>query len=73
MYIYGDYCNGKIWGATRNGTGPATVRELLDTTFFISTFGEDANGELYVANHGGTVYRLDDTRPLNKRRRAARH
>lgn len=73
MYIYGDYCNGKIWGATRNGTGPATVKELLDTTFFISTFGEDANGELYVANHGGTVYRLDDTRPLNRRRRAARH
>ena len=73
MYIYGDYCNGRIWGATRNGTAAPTIRELLDTQFFISTFGEDRNGELYVANHGGAVYRLFDARPLNPKRRAVRH
>ncbi|MGZ8868430.1 MAG: PQQ-dependent sugar dehydrogenase [Thermoanaerobaculia bacterium] len=73
MYIYGDYCNGRIWAATRNGTAAPTIRELLDTQFFISTFGEDMNGELYVANHGGAVYRLFDARPLNPKRRALRH
>jgi glucose/arabinose dehydrogenase len=71
-YIYGDYCNGKIWGATRNGTA-VTIRELLDTGFLISTFGEDINGELYVADHRGAVYRLFDARPLNPKRRAVRH
>lgn len=73
MYIYGDYCNGRIWGATRNGAAPPTIRELLDTQFFISTFGEDMNGELYVADHGGAVYRLFDARPLHPKRRAVRH
>ena len=71
MYIYGDYCNGRIWGATRTGT-TITVRELLDTQFFISSFGEDMNGELYVADHSGSIYRLVDTRPLNPKRRAVR-
>jgi glucose/arabinose dehydrogenase len=73
MYLYGDYCSGRVWGATRDsGTGAVTTRELSDTTFFISAFGEDANGELYVANHNGSIYRITDTRPLSPRRRAVR-
>ncbi len=71
MYIYGDYCNGKIWGAARTGTH-VTIRELIDTPFLISSFGEDLHGELYVADHRGTLYRLVDTRPLSPRRRAVR-
>jgi glucose/arabinose dehydrogenase len=72
MYIYGDYCNGKIWGATRDALGRVTSRELLDTNILISTFGEDMNGELYVANHSGAIHRIVDTRPLGPRRRAVR-
>jgi glucose/arabinose dehydrogenase len=72
MYIYGDYCNGRIWGATRNGSAPLTIRELFDTTFRISSFGEDLNGELYVADHRGAVYRIFDARPLQPKRRAVR-
>ena len=71
-FIYGDYCNGKIWGATPSGS-TVTVKDLLDTGFLISTFGEDVNGELYVADHRGSVYRLFDARPLNPKRRAVRH
>jgi glucose/arabinose dehydrogenase len=60
-YLYGDYCSGQIWGATESG-GVWTSRQLFDTTFNISTFGEDESGELYVADiAGGTVYRLVDT------------
>ena len=70
-YIYGDYCSGKIWSATRDGAR-ITIRELLDTNFLISTFGEDVNGELYVADHRGAVYRLHDARALSPRRRAVR-
>jgi uncharacterized protein (TIGR03437 family) len=52
-YVYGDYCSGEIWMLS----GSATTR-LLDTTYNISSFGEDEYGELYVVALGGAVYRL---------------
>lgn len=73
LYIYGDYCNGMIWGARRQPDGTVTARTLTDAGFFISTFGEDLNGELYVADHqAGAIYRLIDTTPVVKRR-SVRH
>ena len=59
MYVYGDYCSGRIWGAMEQG-GEWTTTLLLDTSLSISTFGEDQNGELYVTDlsSSGTVYRL---------------
>lgn len=57
QYIYGDYCSGRIWGATFNGTN-WTASELLDTTLNISSLGEDEAGELYVANRNGTVSKI---------------
>src|SRR5688500_9165824 len=71
-YIYGDYCNGVIWGATRNANGTFSSRVLIDTNIFISTFGEDANGEVYVADHRGAIFRIIDTTPLPPRRRSVR-
>jgi glucose/arabinose dehydrogenase len=61
VYVYGDYCSGRIWGASQNGSGAWTSTQLLDTDRNISTFGEDEAGELYVAHHStgaGAVYRL---------------
>ncbi len=57
-YIYGDFCSGSIWGATQSGaTWTSTL--LVDTTFFISSFGEDASGEIYVLDYSaGAMYRL---------------
>jgi glucose/arabinose dehydrogenase len=57
-YVFGDFCSGRIWGATPGSpTWPYT--ELLDTSFFISSFGEDAAGELYLADYfGGTIQRI---------------
>ena len=73
MYLYGDYCSGRIWGGTRNSTtGTVTVLELADTAFLISAFGEDANGEVYVANHSGAIHRIVDSEPLSRKRRAVR-
>ena len=74
MYIYGDYCDGIIRGARRDASGTVTSRALLDTSFFISTFGDGADGELYVADHnGGAIYRIVDTSTPAPRRRAVRH
>ncbi|RIH82762.1 Aldose sugar dehydrogenase YliI [Meiothermus luteus] len=56
-YFYGDYVSGRIWVATLQG-GRWQSRELLKTDLNISSFGEDAEGELYVIDHRGAVYRL---------------
>lgn len=73
QYIYGDYCSGIIWGATRNADGTVTSRMLLDATFNISTFGEDAAGEVYVGGYSnGVLYRIVDSRPLSGKRRSVR-
>ena len=58
IYLYGDYCSGKIWGLKR--TGAVWESSLLaDTPRQISSFGEDEAGNVYVAGYGnGTVYRV---------------
>jgi hypothetical protein len=66
FYIYGDFCSGKIWGAKPGADGKWSAEELLDTNLNISAFGEDENGELYVAHRaaaGGSVYRIVQTAP----------
>jgi glucose/arabinose dehydrogenase len=72
-FLYGDFCNGKIWGSALNPNGSVTTRQLLDVPFQISTFGEDVAGEVYVADYsGGVLYRIVDSRPLSPRRRSVR-
>ncbi|HEX7041149.1 MAG TPA: PQQ-dependent sugar dehydrogenase [Trueperaceae bacterium] len=57
-YVFADYVSGRIWRADRAGD-EWEVTLLLETGFNVSTFGEDAAGELYVADHqGGVIYRL---------------
>jgi glucose/arabinose dehydrogenase len=73
QYIYGDFCSGRIFGATRSTSGAVTTQQLLDVTFNVSTFGEDVAGEIYVGDYSnGILYRLVDSRPLSPRRRAVR-
>jgi glucose/arabinose dehydrogenase len=59
-YLYADFCSGRIWGATPNLGSAWTTTQLLDTTLFISGFGEDESGELYVADLAGSIYRIVD-------------
>lgn len=52
-YIYGDYCTGEIFMWQNN---QQTL--LADTSRFISSFGEDEDGELYVVGLGGTIDKI---------------
>ena len=59
-YIYADYCSGWVRSFRYQG-GQAT--EQLDRAELrpggnITSFGEDARGELYVLTQGGGVYRI---------------
>lgn len=58
MYVYSDFCSGRIWGAIPDSAGNWTATELLDTGTPITTFGEDQTGELYYADYTGTLSRV---------------
>jgi glucose/arabinose dehydrogenase len=61
LYFYGDYCSGRIWTAHRLAGGTWVQTPRLDTTYRISSFGEDLAGELYLTDiAGGGVYRVVD-------------
>ena len=56
-YVYGDFCSGRIWAIRADGQQGLEGVEIVDSGFSVSSFGEDANGELYVIDYGGSVYR----------------
>jgi glucose/arabinose dehydrogenase len=56
-YFYGDYCTGIIWSLRMSG-GRASVRRERIHVDELSSFGQDARGELYAISLGGTIYRL---------------
>lgn len=66
MYFYADHSTGRIWGLKHDGMA-WQGQELLDTSFNISTFGEDEAGNLYLAHRAsgtsGTIYQIRDTIP----------
>ncbi|MCC7246408.1 MAG: PQQ-dependent sugar dehydrogenase, partial [Saprospiraceae bacterium] len=50
VYLFADYCSGRVWGTRRNADGTFTTTELANLgDYEFSSFGEDRNGELYVA------------------------
>ena len=60
-YLFGDFVSGRIF-AYRPDPVPNDARdELLQSGLSISSFGEGADGELYVVHYGGTLHRLVQT------------
>lgn len=60
-YIYGDFGTGKIWSLEYNDTSSSNNTELADTTFSISSFGVDADKNLYIVDFGGQIYQFTST------------
>lgn len=65
-YIFGDFVSGRTWmltGSASQGTAGKWKREvLIKKAGNISSFGEDENGELYLIDYAGTVYRFESPR-----------
>ena len=57
-YLYGDYCSGIVWSLRVEGGRATGVRREAIRVKSLSSFGEDANGELYAVSLGGTVYKI---------------
>lgn len=66
-YFFADYVNANIW-SFRYVNGVKSDFQLHNATLGtsvegaavnqVSSFGEDANGEMYIADHGGQVFKI---------------
>ena len=65
-YVFGDYCTGKIWSFKYQNNELSEFKDLTENinlangehTPYISSFGEDLNGELYIIDYSGDIYRI---------------
>lgn len=57
-YVYGDYCEGTIWSFRISGGEATDLRREPITVESLSSFGENAQGELFAIALDGTIYRL---------------
>jgi glucose/arabinose dehydrogenase len=59
IYLFGDYCSGRIWGLAPDRAGGWQVAEMAKIEAQISSFGEDEAGELYLVDMGhGALLRI---------------
>ena len=60
-YLFADHCSGRIWTVDAQ---TLTAKRLMDTELWISTFGVDDAGQVYLADYrGGGIYRISDETP----------
>ena len=58
-YFFADYCRNRIGRA--NSTGAITYSATFAGSNQFTTFGQDFNGELYVASSAGNIYKVIDS------------
>ena len=57
-YFFGDYCSGIVWSLRMVNGEPTDVRREPFRVNSLTSFGEDASGELYFATGDGRISRL---------------
>ena len=63
VYIFADYSSGRLLGLRQVGQA-WELKMLLDTAHLWSSFGEDEDGELFIASlNEGTIYHIEDRSP----------
>ncbi len=66
VYFFADYCSNRIWSLRASSTGFTDLRDRtlelranVGAVEYISSFGEDARGELYIVDHGdGEIFKI---------------
>jgi len=58
VYLFGDYCSGRVWGLWRTPEGNWQQKVLFENMGRITAFGEDESGEVYLADQAGVIYQL---------------
>lgn len=57
VYFYADFCSGRLFAA-RPYNGVWQTIQWQDSSFSPSSFGEGADGTLYLVNYGGSILRF---------------
>jgi glucose/arabinose dehydrogenase len=57
-YLFSDNCTSRIWGLDATSIGPSAPVEVGSVTGNVASFGQDAQGELYVLTLEGFVLRV---------------
>lgn len=60
-YLFGDYCRGRVWALDRNPESGWHLIEIADLDRPLSSFGIDADGEVFMTTFGGPLVRLVQT------------
>lgn len=60
VYVYGDFCSGKVWGLLRAASGDWNNALMFDLDVLITSFGLDENGEIYLVDRDGSIYLLTE-------------
>jgi glucose/arabinose dehydrogenase len=60
-YLYGDYCSGEIWALRYDGSQVTEQGMIADLNTQLSSFAQDATGELYALAYGasGGIFKLE--------------
>jgi hypothetical protein len=57
-YFFGDYCSGLVWSLKIDNGRAVDVRREPFRISTLTSFGEDAAGELYLATENGRILKL---------------
>jgi glucose/arabinose dehydrogenase len=57
-YVFGDFGSGRIWHIAGDTAATLTVTGGFESDLSISSFGQGSDGELYVVDYGGQLYRI---------------
>ncbi|MEM0998264.1 MAG: PQQ-dependent sugar dehydrogenase [Bacteroidota bacterium] len=63
LYIFCDYCSGRVWYTEPDGNGGWTTTQFDNlTNFNYASFGEDVYGQMYLLGiSNGTILKMSDT------------
>jgi glucose/arabinose dehydrogenase len=58
VYVYGDYCQGHVWALLRQPDSSLENQLHEKVSAYITGFGQDQDGELYLVDIGGEIFKL---------------
>ncbi len=61
VYLFSDYCTARIWAFDRSAVPGWRLFEIADLQLRVSSFGIDANGEVFMLRFGEPAVRLVQT------------
>ena len=63
LYLFGDFCSGQVWALNPDANEGRQVLQIADLNLPLSSFGTDADGEVYALTFGGPILRLVEADP----------